>query len=1428
MSQSGSPWLIRYKHNSGASVRLFCFHCAGGSASEFRDWPADLSGKFELLAVQLPGREGRIKEAFGARMDDLSGGVAEAMMPLLDKPYVVFGHSLGALVGFEVIRELRRRGLKQPLLFIPAGRRGPHVKSKQPPIASLPREAFIEELQKEHGDHMGYVLQSAELRETFIPQIHADFSLSEAYHFHPEPPLACPIVAFAGVDEDDLEADELNAWSVHTSGSFRSRRFPGDHFFIRESRGLVVEAIRQEIACVRGEQTAGPRGVQMATDLIRELVHGLFANDVHLYVEGSELKYRATKGAIRDADRKRVRENKAAIIEYLCKLQQIEIEQAAALPPIERVERDSDGLLPLSFSQQRLWFIDQMGVARTQYNMPGSYLLEGEFDVGAFERALQSVLERHEVLRTYFIKQDGEPREAIAVQYALPWQLHDLSELSGQERAREAKRLMREEARTPFDLSRDLMLRVQVLKLSAKHHLVLYTMHHIASDGWSGGILRSELSALYGAYSNGKENPLPPLKIQYADFAHWQRRWLQGEVLDEQMSYWRKQLTGLPPLLTLPTDRPRPVVQTFRGSMEHFSLRVGLAEQLRALSREHGVTLYMTLLSAFAVLLGRYARQQDVAVGTAIANRRRRETEGLIGFLLNTLVMRHDLSGDPCFVDLLQCTRATALQAYAHQDIPFEYLVEKLNPQRSLSHSPLFQVMFILQNAPFEALELPGLAVLPLDAGALEEEGEGAEGLARFDLTLSVQESAAGLVGGLEYNTDLLDHYARLLEAIVATPRARLSRLEILREDEKRQQLLEWNATARAYPHEKCIHQLFEAQVRLQPDAVALVHEGSELTYGELNRRANRLAYQLIERGVGPEVRVGLCLPRSAQMVIGILGILKTGGAYVPLDPNHPPQRLAYAVEDSGLAVMVGEASQWMFLDPAQRPTCVPVEEGGASDAPSDTNPDVYLPPNALAYVIYTSGSTGKPKGVRISHGNVVNFLLGMQEKLGIGSRDRLLAVTTLSFDIALLELYLPLTAGGTVDIASAASVVDAERLIARLKESRITVLQGTPVTWKLLLDSGWQGLQRLTALVGGEALSRELATRLLGKVGRIWNLYGPTEATIWSASYLVVEAVETSTVPIGKPIANTQLYVLDDHQQLVPRGTVGQLYLAGAGIAQGYLNRPGLTAERFLPQPFSQEPGERLYNTGDLARWLPDGALEFLGRVDTQVKLRGFRIELAEIESVLLAHEAASDAVVVVHEGATYTSHGGGRQAEPWTDGERATRAQQYADDKRLVGYVVAKPGIQADEVALINALRNRLQEQLPAYMVPSALMLLSSLPLTANGKLDRQALPAPDALTQAEYAPPEGLTEELLAALWCVLLKRERVGRHDNFFELGGHSMLAVRLVAMIRQQFATELPLQALFELPTIASLSKRLGAAQEAFTSPDGAEWVTGSL
>jgi amino acid adenylation domain-containing protein len=1130
-------------------------------------------------------------------------------------------------------------------------------------------------------------------------------------------------------------------------------------------------------------------------------------------------------------------------------------EQRALVPLVKRSSEDRPRL---SFAQERLWFLSQYMGLSAVYNMPFALRLSGQVSEAGLLASLHTIIDRHEALRTRFVVSDGvavqviEPAASILVERV--WSQAQIESICRAERS------------YCFDLSRERLCRIRVLK-STSEYVLLVTMHHSVSDGWSMAVFFRELVALYEAYIKGVASPLAPLPIQYADYAQWQRQWLQGEVLEQQLSYWRAQLAGLPPLLELPTDRPRPVEQTHRGATVPFATSKGLQDRLQELSRQSGVTMFMTLLSGFAVLLGRYANQTDVAIGTPIANRTRTETESLIGFFVNTLVLRSDLSDAPRFVDLLKRTRETALQAYAHQDVPFEHLVEALNPARSLSHSPLFQVMLMLQNAPMDAVALPGVEVSTL--------GESA-GVARFDLTLSLSETATGLVGGIEYNTDLfnrstmqrlLEHYERLLQAIVARPEERVTRYEFLSEAEKHQQLIEWNATQMSYPQDQCIHQLFESQAEKTPDAIALVYEDQQLSYAHLNARANQIAHALASQGVGPEVRVGICVERSASMLIGLLGILKAGGCYVPLDPAYPKARLEYLLADSGVSLVLTERAlrerlqleelveqelRTLCLDDeaswaacaaeslrtnerlsaaknlrtdarsraaktlrAEEPLSIAEDLSAARAVGTSKNPRSPVSSQNLAYMIYTSGSTGRPKGVRISHQNAVNFLTSIQEEPGVSALDRLLAVTTLSFDIALLELFAPLMVGATVVIAGSEVVTDVERIAEQIATRGITLLQATPVTWRTLLHSGWGGAPGLKALIGGEAVTRELSLELAPRAQALWNMYGPTETTVWSTVQHLLSS--DSAIRIGHPIGNTQVYVLDKEHQLVPVGVLGELCIGGSGVAQGYLNKGAITAERFIPDPFSATPGKLLYRTGDLVRHGSDGALEYVGRIDHQVKVRGFRIELGEIESVLTRHAWVKDVVVMARE--------------------------DVADHKQLVAYVVPQQtaprepeemaaGLHADVVAqaavpsaeapqrgaVLNAgavpggaviagalpkasveaaLRAHVQAQLPSYMVPASIVLLETLPLTPNGKVDRKALPAPDQSSESRvYTPPEGETEELLAHLWSAVLRVDRVGREDNFFELGGHSLLATQLLSRIRETFSIELRMQSLY--------------------------------
>jgi amino acid adenylation domain-containing protein len=1056
---------------------------------------------------------------------------------------------------------------------------------------------------------------------------------------------------------------------------------------------------------------------------------------------------------------------------------------------IRSQSRESNSF-PLSFAQQRLWFIDQLERGSSLYNIPTTLYIKGWLNVPAVEQILNEIVRRHEALRTSFTTVEGQPVQVITPTLTLTLPIVNLQELPEVERQAEVLRLVTNEAQRPFDLTQAPLLRATLLHLSEEEYVVMFTMHHIVSDGWSIGILIREVTTLYEAFSKNQPSPLPELLIQYADFAVWQRQWLQGEVLEAQLAYWQKQLAGNLPVLQLPTDRPRPRVQTFSGRTKSFSLSSNLTEALKALSRDEDVTLFMTLLTAFKTLLYRYTGQDDILIGSPIANRNRNELEPLIGFFVNTLVLRTHLGGNASFRELLGRVREITLGAYAHQDLPFEYLIENLQPERNLSYNPLFQVMFILQNASRSELKLPSLTLSPLKVE---------KRTAKFDLSLSMEDTESGLTGVFEYNTDLFDsatinrmveHFCTLLSSIVANRdgayRDRpLSDLPLLTQAEQYQLLVEWNNTQINYPLEQCIHQLFEAQVEKTPDAVAVVFEDQQLTYRELNRRANQLAHYLQAKGVKPEVLVGICMERSLEMVIALLGILKAGGAYVPLDPAYPQERLAFMLENSQVSVLLTQEKLVAPLpEHRARVVCLDADWQEIAKHSAD-NPINKATALNLVYAIYTSGSTGRPKGVQITHGALVNFLSAMRRTPGLSEKDILLSVTTLSFDIAALELYLPLIVGARLVVVSREVAADGTQLLEKLASSGATVMQATPATWRLLLAAGWQGSWQLKILCGGEALDRELANLLLERGTEVWNLYGPTETTIWSSVQMVES--KDSIVSIGRPIANTQIYLLDSQRQPVPIGVPGELHIGGKGLARGYLNRPGLTAEKFISNPFSDEPGARLYKTGDLCRYLPDGNIEFLGRIDNQVKIRGFRIELGEIEAALTQHSAVRASVVVV------------REDEPGS--------------KRLVAYVVPQP----EQALTITELRRFLKDKLPEYMMPSAFMILEALPLTPNGKVNRQALPAPELARpelEKSFAEPRTPIEEVLAAIWIDILRLEQVGIHDNFFELGGHSLLATQVISRLRKVFQVELPLRCLFESPTIAELAETIEKTMKA--------------
>ncbi len=1044
---------------------------------------------------------------------------------------------------------------------------------------------------------------------------------------------------------------------------------------------------------------------------------------------------------------------------------------------IER-RKNRDGY-PLSSGQQRLWFLDRLE-NDIHYNDHFNLRLTGRVNIEVLERAIAEIGRRHEVMRAVFSEVDGDPMQTISPAHPLTLPRVDLRKLPEGERMTEAVRLAVEQARTPFNLSEGPLWRFHLLILADDDHVLLITAHHIAIDGWSRGVFLRELAALYPALSTGGPSPLEELPIQYADYAAWQAEWLESATIAGQLDYWKRQLAGAPEFLALPADRARPTVQKFQGTRHWLKLSPATTASLKSLSQREGGTLFIALLAVLHALLKRYTGQEDLLVGTPVANRTRKELEELIGYFLNTLVLRANLSGDPSFRELLRREREAVLGALAHQDLPLEKLIDELQPERNQSYTPLFQVMFVLQNTPLPDLEMPGLTLRPFEID---------NGTAKFDLTLSLAETAEGLAGWIEYATDLFDreriermagHFQRMIEEVTANPDLRLSQLSLMTPAERHQVLVEWNRTALDYPRNACIHELFEAQAERTPRATALVCGQERLTYSELNRRSDQLAQRLRRLGVGPETLVGVCVRRSPLMVVGLLAILKAGGAYVPLDPDYPKERREFVLEDTRAPVLLTQKSleddfqarsgklQLICLD-------APDQADGRASIP---NTNSCATSDNLAYVIYTSGSTGRPKGVQIEHRSVVNFLESMRRKPGLGAEDVLVAVTTLSFDIAGLELLLPLTIGARVVLSDRETASDGHELARLLKRSGATVMQATPATWRLLLAAGWDGHPRFKALCGGEPWSHELAEQLLPRCGSLWNMYGPTETTIWSAASRVTAGRE---VFIAGLIANTRFYIVDRFLQPVPIGVPGELCIGGDGVARGYLNRPELTSEKFIVDPFFGEPGARLYRTGDMARYRAEGRIEFLGRMDQQVKLRGFRVELGEVESVLGQHPRIRQAVVSLREDAP--------------------------GDQRLVGYLIPASAEAPSQAEL----RDWLRAKLPEYMVPAAFITLETLPLTPNGKVNRKALPAPskpNVEAGPDFAAPRDVLEQQLVKIWENVLRVRPVGLNDNFFDLGGHSLTAVRLFAEVRKQTGLNLPLATLFQAPTVGQLAEFL--------------------
>ncbi len=1042
---------------------------------------------------------------------------------------------------------------------------------------------------------------------------------------------------------------------------------------------------------------------------------------------------------------------------------------------------------PLSFAQQRLWFLDQFDPQSCAYNVARAFRLRGSLHTDALRQALNAIVERHEVLRTTFTQVNGEAIQVIGEASPVSLQIIDLRGIAAEAREEKVRELMAAEATRPFNLASDLMLRATLLRLHQREHILVLMTHHIASDGWSKAVLFNELAAFYNATLKNEPAAVPELRIQYADFASWQREWVKGKLLQNQLSYWKQQLEGAPSLLELPTDYLRPPVQGFVGATECGTLPAELLQKIRALSQREGTTVFMTLLAAFQVLLSRYSRQEEIVVGTPIAGRTRPELEPLIGDFINMLAIRTHLAADISFREFLGNVRETALQAYDNQDLPFEKLVEEIEHGRDMSRTPVFQAIFILETAPPAPPAMHGLEVELLEFDPPT---------AKNDLILMLAEEASGLKAKLEYRTELfakttaerfLRHYRTLLESIATNVGQPSTRLSILAQAEREQVVTTWNQTESSQPPDGCIHQLFEAQCVRSPEAIAVQFHEQQLSYGELNRRANQLAHHLRRLGVRPDSRVGVCVERSAEMMVALLGILKSGGAYVPLDPAYPRARLGFMLQDSGADVLLTQEN-WRESLPSTgvQVVCMDRDWREISREPS-ANPHSEASASNLCYVIFTSGSTGQPKGVQLEHRNVVNFLNSTRRLFALGQSDTYLGVASMSFDASVLDFYLPLTVGAKLVIVESSLVRDANALAHALAQTGITAMHATPSTWRSLLEAGWRGDKKIKILSGGEALAWDLARVLLSCGSALWNLYGPTETGVYSAIHRVTES--DGAVLVGRPVDNTQIYILDPHQQPVPIGVPGEICIGGAGVARGYLQRPELTAEKFVTHPF--RPGERMYRTGDLGRFRLDGTIEWLARMDDQVKLRGFRIELGEIEAVLRQHPGIRQAIVDI----------------------RASKS----GDQRLVAYLVGENGGPD-----ISAMRSFLKSKLPEYMLPAVFVTLDTLPVSANGKLNRSALPdlsdeRPN--VPGNFIPPTTPAQIAVAEIFCEILGVRKASLDDNFFELGGHSLLATRVVSRLRDRFQIEVTPRFLFESPTVGELSERVSTLLVQSTNAD---------
>jgi amino acid adenylation domain-containing protein len=1034
------------------------------------------------------------------------------------------------------------------------------------------------------------------------------------------------------------------------------------------------------------------------------------------------------------------------------------------------------GEAPVSDSQSRIWFMDRLAPEASAYNITAAIRFAGEMDRPALRRSLDRLVERHEALRTTIEDRDGEPVQVIAPALQLELPEINLRATPAELRLDKARQMLRDEGRRPFDLSRGPLVRVLLLELDDRDHILLLSMHHLISDQWSLAVIAREIGASYNACRNGSAPAQEPLPAQYGDFAVWQSRQLAEGGLAEDFAYWKRQLAGMQPATVAP-DRPRPAVQSFSGAHRSLPLSGGLLAGLRKLALEENATLYMVFLAAFKIVLSRYSGREDIGLGSPVAKRTRAEWDGVIGTFINVLVLRTDLAGNPSLREVVRRVREVALDAFTHQEAPFHKLVEELAPGRDASRSPLVQILFNFQSAPVGQLDFEGLSWAPLEID---------QWASQFDLGVTVDPEITRKIF-LTYNTDLYDgatierllgHYEEALEGLAANPEQSLAALATA------SAAADGAAESNRLPYpEACFHEVFEAQAARTPDAIALVYERRHLSYRELNEHANRVARRLRAVGVGAESLVGICAERSIELVVGLLAVAKAGGAYVPIDPAYPSERVDFILKDSGMAALLTQkalAEELPARAPAGMPTGRPpvlyLDESTEPEPDAAANLKPLAGPDQLAYVIYTSGSTGRPKGVQITHRALVSFLYSMKERPGIGPADALLSVTTVSFDIAVLELFLPLITGARVVVADRPTAADGRALAAELAACGATMMQATPATWRMMIEAGWQGAADFKAICGGENLPLSLARELSARSASLWNLYGPTETTVWSAIWEVEPGCDR--IVIGGPIHNTRIHILDDKLCPVPIGVAGEICIAGEGLARGYLQRPELTAERFISNPFGA-PSSRLYRTGDRGRYLADGSIEFIGRSDNQIKLRGFRIELGEIEAALAAHEDVKQAVAAV---------------------------QGEGLDKRLIAYIVPCEGRTVAEPDISSFARGKL----PGYMVPSLFVPLENLPLTPNGKVDRQALPHPEhaaASGESNDAPADRLEFEL-AHLWRKCLGARRIGLHDNFFDLGADSLRAAALVAQIEKRFGIAVRLVDFLTAPTVSAVASLL--------------------